>query len=56
MTYKQLIKHFKTAREARAAIGCSRQVLDNWRRRGSIPAKAQAEISEITAGKLAASK
>lgn len=53
MTYKQALKYYKTPTAMAAALGESRQVVNNWKRRG-ISKAGQLEIEKDTGGKLKA--
>lgn len=52
MTYLQVIRYFKSQYKAAAALGISRITVASWRKRGFIPANAQAMIQQHTRGKL----
>jgi len=54
MTYKQVLKHYRTVKNLAAAIGITHQAIYAWK--GSIPATSQALIEANTGGKLKASK
>lgn len=55
MTYKQLIKHYKTVAAAAKALGIDPRNVGNWKSRG-IPKDKQLEYQELTGGKLKAAK
>ncbi len=56
MTYKQLIKFFKTQTAAAAALEVTQPTVANWKSRGKIPALQQLRIELATLGALVADR
>lgn len=54
MTYKQVLKHYKTVKNLAAAIGITHQAVYGWK--GKIPMNAQLKIEADTDGKLKATR
>ena len=52
MTYKQAIKHYKTAALMGAKFGWSSARIHNWKLADRIPEAAQLKIERDTGGKL----
>ena len=54
MTPDEVINHYSNKRGVTEALGVSRQVVDQWIRRGLVPMGRQFEIQILTGGGLRA--
>ncbi len=54
MTYKELLRHFKTEAEAARARGIDRQRVHGWKHRDRIPTDDQIAYEVLTGGALKA--
>ncbi|MCR4299009.1 MAG: Cro/CI family transcriptional regulator [Gallionella sp.] len=54
MTPEQVIRHYGGERQAADALQVTRQIVNYWKRKGSIPSKTQAWIHLRTGGLLKA--
>lgn len=52
MTPKQAISHWTNQATLAKVLGVSRQVVNNWKKRGKIPLAKQLELAEVSFGQL----
>ena len=56
MTYKQVIRYFKTQVAVAAALGTTQPTIANWKSRDRVPPLRQLQLEGITKGALKADR